>query len=60
MRSEDSFAQLKAGNFPNSFENRWRTKDGGKRLISWTNAARSKKPQNCSLNISDCAHNIAT
>ncbi|MCL6473037.1 MAG: PAS domain S-box protein [Firmicutes bacterium] len=31
------FSDLKAGMFPNSFENYWRTKDGGRRLISWSN-----------------------
>jgi PAS domain S-box-containing protein len=33
------FANLVAGLFPNRFENHWRTKDGGRRLIAWSNTA---------------------
>lgn len=31
------FNQLVSGMFPNHYENYWRTKAGGKRLISWSN-----------------------
>jgi len=34
------FADLCAGRFPNTHENGWRTRDGGRRLIAWANAAR--------------------
>ncbi|MDD5330186.1 MAG: PAS domain S-box protein [Sulfuricella sp.] len=33
------FERLLAGNFPGEFENRWATKNGGARLIAWTNTA---------------------
>ena len=33
------FNDLRAGLFPNKYENYWRTKDGGKRLIHWSNTA---------------------
>jgi len=29
------FAELCAGRFPNTHENGWRTRDGGRRLIAW-------------------------
>ena len=32
-------AGLVAGQFPNRHENYWRTKDGGRRLIAWSNTA---------------------
>ena len=31
------FEQLKAGHFPNEYENYWVTKDGSRRLIVWSN-----------------------
>jgi PAS domain S-box-containing protein len=33
------FENLRAGRFPNEHINYWRTKDGGKRLIAWSNTA---------------------
>ncbi|BAV32950.1 hypothetical protein SCL_0628 [Sulfuricaulis limicola] len=33
------FNNLRSGMFPNEHENYWRTKDGGRRLISWSNTA---------------------
>ncbi|MFB3779523.1 MAG: PAS domain S-box protein, partial [Bryobacteraceae bacterium] len=33
------FRELRAGRFPNSHENYWVTRDGARRLISWTNTA---------------------
>jgi diguanylate cyclase (GGDEF)-like protein/PAS domain S-box-containing protein len=33
------FASLTAGDFPNTFENDWITRDGVKRRIAWTNTA---------------------
>ncbi len=33
------FGELRAGQFPNAFENCWLTKDGGQRLIAWSNTA---------------------
>jgi len=33
------FSKLKAGQFPNSYENYWMTKDGERRLIAWSNTA---------------------
>lgn len=33
------FGQLRTGQFPNSYENYWCTKDGGRRLIAWSNTA---------------------
>jgi PAS domain S-box-containing protein len=33
------FEQLRAGQFPNEYENYWLTKDGSRRLIAWTNTA---------------------
>jgi PAS domain S-box-containing protein len=33
------FAELRAGLFPNSFENYWLTKEGGLRRIAWSNTA---------------------
>jgi len=35
----ERFTELKAGRFPNQGENYWMTKDGGRRLIDWTNTA---------------------
>jgi PAS domain S-box-containing protein len=35
----DVFEQLRAGQFPNEFENLWLTKAGGRRLIAWSNTA---------------------
>lgn len=31
------FEQLEAGQFPNAYENHWLTRDGGRRLIAWSN-----------------------
>ncbi|NIR47655.1 PAS domain S-box protein, partial [candidate division KSB1 bacterium] len=33
------FDNLVAGDFPNYYENYWQTKDGGQRLITWSNTA---------------------
>ncbi len=33
------FEQLRAGQFPKTFENHWRTRDGHRRLIAWSNTA---------------------
>jgi len=33
------FEQLRMGLYPNSFENYWRTKGGGRRYIAWVNTA---------------------
>jgi PAS domain S-box-containing protein len=33
------FGQMRAGQFPNKFENYWLTRDGGRLLISWSNTA---------------------
>ncbi len=33
------FADLRAGQFPNEHENFWVTKDGGRRLIKWSNTS---------------------
>jgi PAS domain S-box-containing protein len=33
------FEQLQAGQFPNEYENHWLTRDGGRRLIAWSNTA---------------------
>jgi PAS domain S-box-containing protein len=33
------FKELRAGQFPNEYENQWLTKDGGRRLIAWSNTA---------------------
>jgi PAS domain S-box-containing protein len=33
------FSSLKSGNFPNSNENYWLTRDGDRRLIAWSNSA---------------------
>ena len=33
------FEALKAGQFPNKYKNHWLTKDGGSRLIAWSNSA---------------------
>ena len=33
------FESLRAGHFPNRYENYWRTKDGRRRLIAWSNTA---------------------
>ncbi len=38
-RVKGVFNELKAGNFPNQAENYWLSKDGGRRLISWSNSA---------------------
>ncbi len=35
------FADICSGRFPNTHENHWRTRDGGQRLIAWTNTART-------------------
>jgi PAS domain S-box-containing protein len=35
------FDNIKAGQFPNTYENYWLTKDGRRRLISWSNTALS-------------------
>lgn len=34
-----AFQELKGGAFPNRHENHWRTKDGQRRLIAWSNTA---------------------
>jgi PAS domain S-box-containing protein len=34
-----SFTKLRAGQFPNEFENYWVMKDGSRRLIAWSNTA---------------------
>ncbi len=36
-RVSQVFAQLTTGHFPNQHENHWRTRDGGRRLIAWSN-----------------------
>ncbi len=36
-RVRQVFTQLTAGQFPNRHENHWRTRDGGRRLIAWSN-----------------------
>jgi PAS domain S-box-containing protein len=36
------FEQLRAGQFPNHFENSWLTKAGQRRLISWSNTVMTK------------------
>lgn len=33
------FDRLRSGQFPSRHENHWRTRDGGRRLISWSNSA---------------------
>jgi PAS domain S-box-containing protein len=33
------FDELRAGQFPNEYENHWLTKDGRRRLIAWSNTA---------------------
>jgi PAS domain S-box-containing protein len=33
------FHELRAGQFPNQYENHWLTKDGERRLIAWSNTA---------------------
>jgi len=33
------FEELRAGQFPNEHENYWTTRDGGRRLIAWSNTA---------------------
>ncbi len=38
-RIKGVFDELKAGTFPNQAENFWMTKDGGRRLIAWSNSA---------------------
>jgi len=38
-RIKGVFNELKAGNFPNQAENYWLSKDGGRRLIAWSNSA---------------------
>jgi PAS domain S-box-containing protein len=38
-RIKGVFDELKAGYFPNQAENYWRSKDGGHRLIAWSNSA---------------------
>jgi PAS domain S-box-containing protein len=38
-RIRNIFEELRAGNFPNSAENYWRTKNRGLKLISWSNTA---------------------
>jgi PAS domain S-box-containing protein len=36
---KEAFQNLSAAKFPNSFQSVWMTKDGGQRLISWSNSA---------------------
>jgi len=36
---KEVFARLRAGQFPNEYENHWVTKDGRRRLIAWSNTA---------------------
>lgn len=38
-RVRTAFANLLAGQFPNYYENNWKTKAGGLRVISWANTA---------------------
>ncbi len=38
-RVKSVFGELKAGNFPDQAENYWLTKEGDRRLISWSNTA---------------------
>jgi two-component system cell cycle sensor histidine kinase/response regulator CckA len=33
------FSQLRAGHFPNQYENHWVARDGSRRLIAWSNTA---------------------
>jgi hypothetical protein len=33
------FEALRAGQFPNTYENHWTSRDGGRRLIAWSNTA---------------------
>jgi PAS domain S-box-containing protein len=35
----DVFGELRAGQFPNTFENYWLARDGHRRLIAWSNTA---------------------
>ena len=37
--AHDVFGRLRAGDFPNHYENHWITKDGRWRLLSWRNSA---------------------
>ena len=37
--TREVFARLRAGDFPNRYENHWITKDGRSRLLSWRNSA---------------------
>ena len=37
--TREMFARLRAGDFPNHYENHWITKDGRWRLLSWRNSA---------------------
>ena len=37
--TREVFARLRAGDFPNRYENHWITKDGRWRLLSWRNSA---------------------
>lgn len=36
---KEVFSELRAGRFPNTYENYWLTKEGERRLISWSNTA---------------------
>jgi PAS domain S-box-containing protein len=36
---KEVFRELRAGDFPNKYENYWTTKSGGQRLIAWSNTA---------------------
>ncbi|MCK4510386.1 PAS domain S-box protein, partial [bacterium] len=36
---EEVFKSLRSGEYPNSYENCWVTKDGGNRMIAWSNTA---------------------
>jgi PAS domain S-box-containing protein len=36
---KEVFAELTSGQFPNEFENYWLTREGGRRLIAWSNTA---------------------
>ena len=38
-RVREVFEALRTGNFPNAYENHWVTKEGARRLISWSNTA---------------------
>lgn len=42
---KDVFTSLSLGDFPNSHENAWLTKDGEKRIISWSNSVTLNEDQ---------------